>query len=127
MTPTKEQIRRALALPIGWRGMLANQEGPGWWCREEQGLTCKLYEGSVGWGAHYTVDDGWAWLPADSLSWLRETRASYWAMSFDSDDLEIGNGRCAHIIDAQGDGWSAPDPIDAALAFMEAHNPPEPS
>jgi len=105
MTPTKEQIRRVLALPLGWRRRLASNTDPGWWCRiEEDGRACaKLYEGPRGWGAFYTVSQGWAWLPCCALSWCAAA------------GLVPAPTTDAHAV------------IDAALTYMEAHEPPEQS
>ena len=129
MTPTKEQIRRTLALPIGWRRALIGQEGSGWWCREERpgDFTCKLYEGPTGWGASYTVEAGWVWIPVDSLVWLdccvAESLAFWHAEGGGHPDavpyFEITSRA------GRPDRLARNHPIDAALSYMEAHDPPE--
>ena len=121
---TKTQVARLLALDIGWRRRLAAMPGPGWWARPKgwadgseltrvQESPCELF----------ASDDlsarGWAWAPCDSLSWLRATGAGVWLVQLKT--------TCIDRYSARDGGWEIvkSDPIDAALSYMEANDPPE--
>lgn len=129
--PTPEQVAATLALSMAWRRALAEQEGPGWWCRiESDGRYCaKLYEGPTGWGSHYTVSQGWAWLPCCGLAWIRRliTHGRWWEA--------IGGGAPGaaeewYVFETSSHtepAASGRDPIDAAISFMQTHEFEEPT
>ncbi len=111
MTHTTHLIARVLALSVEWRWRLSEQVGPGCWV-DQDGNTYSVIPGPLEavWPPRDLVPAGWAWLPADSLAWLRATGAP-WACT--SNDC-----RC---------DWAPPDPdpVWAALFYMERNPAPE--
>jgi len=125
MNITKQQVARALALPLGWRRRLASMEGPGWWADmlgDEPG-TSAIRDGPT--NTEFRLRRGQVYLPADRLCWLEAACAGgrWW---------ERYGGHFTIMRPPSG----APDdmgdllimdscPIDAALAYMESHEPPK--
>ena len=124
MTPA--QIARLLALPLEARQRLAEQPGPGCWCRYDpfngdpesfhvQESAGDIYRGSAALGAEEMIARGWAWAPCCALAWLGAATPEGRAW-FGSGP---GGVWAIYHADASTVAMSA-DPITCALAALEA-------
>lgn len=111
MTPTPAQIARLMALPLAARRLLPEQGGPGWY-------VCDLV------GSRPVVElrlmpprivEGEAWAPCDTAAWMRAATPTGGVWRVVNTHALI---RSTPWIDA--DDWSDPDPINCALAALEA-------
>lgn len=64
-------IAAVLALPLEARRALMTQPGPGWWAQPDAHIWSVSSDRQRVEAAGRLIVDGWAWLPADSVSWLR--------------------------------------------------------
>jgi hypothetical protein len=120
---TQEQTRRLIALPIGWRRRLVLMPGPGRWVADD-GATWNVTESPEDtFLVLEALHRRWAWAPADRLAWLEcafqnERTEINWWLSGEYSGVQWGS-------ETQGFDALDPHPIDAALSYMESHDPPE--